>query len=166
MVGQSDILDYTTAETKAMFVLFLFLVVIIMLNLLIAIMSDTYERVTENNDAEARKLRAQIIIDEEKLLAPAELLHPPHFPAFLQLLQAKELTDAPWAGLGGKMACEVAAVRQHVGEVEAKVSDGLAAVGDSIARVESTLEARVEGLDGKIDELKLLLTQLVGAKHD
>ncbi len=39
--------DYTNSESTAFFLFFLFLVVVVMLNLLIAIMSDSYERVKE-----------------------------------------------------------------------------------------------------------------------
>ena len=51
-----------------------------MLNLLIAIMSDSYEKVKESEVVEARKLRAQTIIDEEVLMSDAERSNPVYFP--------------------------------------------------------------------------------------
>jgi len=46
--------DYTNSESTAFFVIFLFLVLIVMLNLLIAIMSDSFEKVMENWLVEVR----------------------------------------------------------------------------------------------------------------
>jgi len=46
--------DYTNSESTAFFVIFLFLVLIVMLNLLIAIMSDSFEKVMENWVVEVR----------------------------------------------------------------------------------------------------------------
>ena len=45
MLGTSDVEHYTRPESVVMFLLFLFLMVVVMMNLLIAIMSDSYERV-------------------------------------------------------------------------------------------------------------------------
>ena len=45
MLGMSDVTHYTSPESVIMFVLFLSLMVVVMMNLLIAIMSDSYERV-------------------------------------------------------------------------------------------------------------------------
>jgi hypothetical protein len=61
-----------------------------MLNLLIAIMGDSYEKVKESEVVEARRLRAQTIIDEEALMSDADLANPDDFPEFLQVLRATE----------------------------------------------------------------------------
>ena len=53
-VGSFHMDDYTNSESTAFFVIFLFLVLIVMLNLLIAIMSDSFEKVMENWVVEVR----------------------------------------------------------------------------------------------------------------
>jgi hypothetical protein len=46
MLGTFDLNQYTGWEATLMFILYLFLIVVVMMNLLIAIMSDSYERVS------------------------------------------------------------------------------------------------------------------------
>ena len=48
MLGAFEVSDYTNPESTVFFVVFLFLIVVIMLNLLIALMADTFERVMES----------------------------------------------------------------------------------------------------------------------
>ena len=70
--------------------MFLFIMVIVMLNLLIAIMGNSYERVKESEEIEALKHRADVIIAEEAMMladgtcsgdAACKL-----FPEFLEVL--------------------------------------------------------------------------------
>jgi hypothetical protein len=46
MLGTSDLEQYTRPEAVLMFLFFMFLMVVVMMNLLIAIMSDSHERVS------------------------------------------------------------------------------------------------------------------------
>eukprot|EP01046_Picozoa_sp_COSAG06_P066391 COSAG06_NODE_16726_length_984_cov_1.819209_3_plen_59_part_00 len=56
-------------------------------------MADSYEKVKESEVVEARKLRAETIIDEEALMSDADLANPEYFPRFLQVLWATEGQD-------------------------------------------------------------------------
>jgi hypothetical protein len=99
IVGSFHMSDFQNSESTAFFLLYLFGMVVIMLNLLIAIMADSYEKVKESEVVEARKLRAETIIDEEALMSDADLANPGYFPRFLQVLRATEGQDEVWAGL-------------------------------------------------------------------
>ena len=102
MLGAFDIeSDYTNPESKVLFALFLFLIVVIMLNLLIALMADTFERVTESWVFESRKMRVETIIEQELLMNDSD--NTDCFPAFLQVLRPVEDVADEWAGLSGKM---------------------------------------------------------------
>ena len=60
IVGSFHMSDFRTVEVTAFFLVYLFGMMGIMLNLLIAIMADSYEKVKELEIVEARKLRAQM----------------------------------------------------------------------------------------------------------
>jgi hypothetical protein len=112
MLGAFEVSDYTNPESKLFFVLFLFLIVVIMLNLLIALMADTFERVTESWVFESRKMRVETIIEEELLMNDSD--NTDCFPAFLQVLRPVEDVADEWAGVSG----QVSAVRDEVGAVK------------------------------------------------
>ena len=94
MLGTYFLHDYTNAESTMFFVFFLFLILVIMLNLLIAIMSDTFERVMESWVFENRKMRVQTIIVEELLMDDSENVE--YFPEFLQVLRPVKEADDEW----------------------------------------------------------------------
>ena len=120
MLGAFEVSDYTNPESKMFFVVFLFLIVVIMLNLLIALMADTFERVMESWVFESRKMRVETIIEQELLMDDSD--NAECFPAFLQVLRPVEEVADVWAGVSG----QVSAVRDEVGAVKREV-DGLAA---------------------------------------
>ena len=65
-------------------------------------MSDSYEKVKESEVVEARKLRAETIIDEEKLMSEKDRAKTEYFPRFLQVLRATDGTEQtlPHASFG------------------------------------------------------------------
>jgi len=104
MLGAFDIeSDYTNPESTVFFVLFLFLIVVIMLNLLIALMADTFERVMESWVFESRKMRVETIIEQELLMNGSD--NTDCFPAFLQVLRPVEDVADEWAGVSGQVRC-------------------------------------------------------------
>eukprot|EP01046_Picozoa_sp_COSAG06_P015485 COSAG06_NODE_995_length_11158_cov_10.796184_2_plen_211_part_00 len=119
MLGAFEVSDYTNPESKMFFVVFLFLIVVIMLNLLIALMADTFERVTESWVFESRKMRVETIIEQELLMNDSD--NAECFPAFLQVLRPVEDVADEWAGVSG----QVSVVREEVGAVKKEV-DALA----------------------------------------
>ena len=127
MLGTFDIADYTNTESMAFFALFLFLILVIMLNLLIALMSDTFERVMESWVFESRKMRINTIIEQELLMG--ESRNAEYFPEYLQVLRPVEEVSDEWTGLSGQITATREEVKREVGRVEQKV-DAMAA-GDT-----------------------------------
>jgi|EP01046_Picozoa_sp_COSAG06_P071260 hypothetical protein len=116
--------DYQKAErARSFFLLILFLVLIVMLNLLIAIMADSYEKVKEGETLEARKLRVETIIDEDAMMRKADKRNPDYFPDYLQLLQSTEAQESVWSGLSGKINSEFTAVDQTIRTMERSIMD-------------------------------------------
>ena len=64
MLGSFEINDYTKRAAVAMFMLFAFFVIVLMLNLLIAIMGDAYSKVKENELVEGLQGRAKLIVKD------------------------------------------------------------------------------------------------------
>lgn len=67
MLGDFDIDALGQPMSILMFTVFQFLVVVLMMNLIIAIMSDSYERVKENQTVAALHEQAKTIVDMELL---------------------------------------------------------------------------------------------------
>ena len=172
IVGTFEMSDYANSESRAFFLLFLFGVLIVMLNLLIAIMSDSYEKVKESEVVEARKLRAQTIIDEEAGMSQAARANPDYFPQFLRVLQATESREEVWAGLSGKMVSEILKVddkmkenhevmETKLGQVEANMSNVREVMEARVDEVEARLSAQVAGVATEVGELKVMMAQLL-----
>ena len=65
-LGSFEIGDYTKRAAVAMFLLFAFFVIVLMLNLLIAIMGDAYSQVNERELVEGLHERAKMIVEQER----------------------------------------------------------------------------------------------------
>ena len=172
ILGSFKMGDYTNFESKTFFVIFLLLNVIVMLNLLIAIMTDTFERVKESEELQGRRLKAEKIIIEMKQMSDKEKANPDFFPPFLQVLEADEAKEDTWSGLGGKIASEIekteVARRKDVEKADhamAEMRTSMEATVDSkISKVEAkvgSVEAKVDKITAEMSEMKSLLSQLV-----
>jgi archaellum component FlaC len=145
MLGAFDIeSDYTNPESKVFFVLFLFLIVVIMLNLLIALMADTFERVMESWVFESRKMRVEKIIEQELLMNDSD--NTDSFPAFLQVLRPVEEVADEWAGVSG----QISAVRDEVGAVKREVG----VVKTEVNTVKTDVMQQVDALAAEMKEMK------------
>ena len=69
MLGSYNINDYTKKAAVAMFLLFAFFVIVLMLNLLIAIMGDAYSKVKESELVEGLHERAKMIVGNRARVA-------------------------------------------------------------------------------------------------
>jgi outer membrane murein-binding lipoprotein Lpp len=154
MLGAFDIADYSNAESTAFFAIFLFLIVVVMLNLLIAIISDVFERVTESWVFEGRKMRIETIIEEELLMNDSQ--NAEFFPAYLQVLRPVEEAADEWAGVSGQISTvreEVSIVKREVTRVEHKVD-----------AVEQKVDAMAAEMTAKVDAMtanqELIMEQL------
>ena len=84
LLGDFDAEEFSASSsyglTLALFVVFMFFINIVMLNLLIAIMGDIFDRIQENAKAEFIFARAQIIIELELTLSKAQKENKEWFP--------------------------------------------------------------------------------------
>ena len=76
-------------------------VVVVLLNLLIAIMGDSYEMIKENEIEESLNQRARIIVDFEQT---ASSVKAPRFLHTLELMseEGAQLAEQPWQGVVGR----------------------------------------------------------------
>jgi hypothetical protein len=132
-LGEFDMNEYTNAQSIACFVVFLFLIVVIMFNLLIAIMSDTFDRVMDSWVFEGRKMRVETIIEEELLMDDSH--NAAYFPEFLQVLRPVEEAADEWSGVSG----QISAVKEEV--VRMATKEEVASVEQNVARVEGKVDA-------------------------
>lgn len=66
MVGAFELDEYTNAQSTVLLVLFLLFIVIIMLNLLITIIGESYGNIKQKEQVTMLRLRAEVIVEEEK----------------------------------------------------------------------------------------------------
>jgi hypothetical protein len=75
-----------TVLARVLFVLTMLFVAIILLNLLIAIMGDSYTRIQEKSEVEFLRLRATVLLEYELFMSPEELADQTKFPKWLHVL--------------------------------------------------------------------------------
>jgi hypothetical protein len=68
------------------------IITVIMLNMLIALMSSTYERATEHSAAASKYQRAEILLDIEATMTMKQRRDPTYFPRYLHVLKEKQAT--------------------------------------------------------------------------
>ena len=95
-----------------------------MLNLLIAIMGDIFDRIQENAKAEFIFARAQIIIELELTLSKAQKENKEWFPTWLQVLvptlESSKEDAGDWEGRVKALKKSICGVNEKLGESEKK----------------------------------------------
>jgi hypothetical protein len=132
---------------------------IVLLNLLIARMSDSYERIQEVAEMEERRLKAKITVRFEMMMSSRTLADPGWFPNFVVALLPGDrnqgtVQKASWAGVlnevNSKMEAKVDGLKA---EVNAKM-DGLK------AEVNTKMEEANAKMDGLKAEVKTNMTEM------
>lgn len=158
IVGTYEMTHYENTESQAFFHLYLFMMVIVMLNLLIAIMGNSYERVKESEEIEARKYRAGVIIEEEAMmLADGKCGGESACTLFPEFLEVLEALDRP------KFAAEVAEEadgRERMHAETNEIAKG-ASTKEEVARVEAKVDAMNEKMTAEMAEMKAMMAHLV-----
>ena len=135
--------------TLLLFVVFMFFINIVMLNLLIAIMGDIFDRIQENARAEFMFARAGIIVEFENMLSTGDLKNEEWFPTWLQVL-VPTLDDSnsgssEWAG-------RVLALKKSMSRVEASLSAKLVESEAKREKAEKMLEESTKNLEKRLEE--------------
>eukprot|EP01046_Picozoa_sp_COSAG06_P010599 COSAG06_NODE_581_length_14007_cov_3.569056_16_plen_854_part_00 len=105
MSGAYEPDDYGSPEAATVLIIFIFAIIIIMLNMLIALMSDTYEDMMENKAEILLHAQAATIIDLEHGLTREQLQNKAWFPQYIQVLQPVVYSGVDYIGRR-KMAIE------------------------------------------------------------
>eukprot|EP00298_Acanthocystis_sp_HF-20_P006887 c16621_g1_i3.p1 GENE.c16621_g1_i3~~c16621_g1_i3.p1 ORF type:complete len:296 (+),score=86.73 c16621_g1_i3:23-889(+) len=97
--------DSEVIIAKVIFSVSMILVSIVLLNLLIALMSDSYERIQDQSALEIQKLRAKILLEIEMFMTEEELNNQENFPLYLHVLTEKgsdrSENKSQWLGVLG-----------------------------------------------------------------
>eukprot|EP01047_Picozoa_sp_COSAG01_P044079 COSAG01_NODE_3960_length_5493_cov_2.949203_4_plen_153_part_00 len=133
-------------------VLVAFFVVILMLNLLIAIMQDSYDKVKEREEIEGLREKGKTVVAMEQMW-PGQHTHPRYMHIAVPRTNVSDLEEAKRQrdkGMGGRIADRVSAdFTQRMGALERKMD----------ARSQD-LEAKVDAVAGEMTEIKALLEKL------
>ena len=146
------------------------LVAIIMLNALIAIMGDTYDRVSETRLERGLQGRALLLIEIEEAMTQDDHKNQALFPRWLHVIKRAEDSEeggAEWSGRLRAIKDSVSKVAKTVNGVEAAVKEGLRrkldGIGDRIGAVEGTLHSIETKLDMRVGAIETTLDTRVGA---
>jgi hypothetical protein len=117
---------------QMLFVITAVFVPVVLLNLLIALMNDSYEMVQDRSLMELNRLKAKIISEQELFLSPSDFQKPEWFPTFIHVL----LPQGTNVAVGGDNG-----YRGMMNEIKAKVDTRF-----------SQLKERVEELNVEMEE--------------
>lgn len=111
---------------------------IILLNLLIALMGDSFDRVQENALAQGRYEQALSILHIEAMLPPSLLQDSRFFPRYLQVLRPKSMSSADY-GTGNEMEMWTGRLHQiykKMEQSERRVNRNVEAVSKQLTQLE------------------------------
>ena len=155
MVGDFDVDEYEHVAL-VMFLSFLFFVIIVNFNVLIAIVSERFNVVMETAEVEVRKLRAELMINDEARMSDAERSNAEWFPEYLEVLQV----DSADPQTGFRQHEDTLSSRlENVAAEEARLATE--AKVDATSEKQDLLAADVGQVAADVAQLKALMTQLV-----
>ena len=171
MLGEIDEADYNKRISLAfLFTVFTLLTNIVLLNLLIALMGDIFNRIQENAQAEFLYARAYIVLEFESLLDKNyKNDHPEKFPEWLQVLvhassgddDDNSLAMETWKGKMKAIRKGQEAVAEEVGRVKMVMKEGQ----DSVkAEVKKEIDALKGGQEAVKVEVQRMKEALEGAR--
>ena len=111
------------------------------LNLLIAIMGDSYEKVKENERVEAIRERARIVVEMEKRFPTSHHYH--SFMHFVEVADAAGSHDIAWEG----------ATRRVTEVMRAETSQLESELNTKLEILEGEVNSKFERLDSKLDTI-------------
>jgi hypothetical protein len=161
MLGDFDVEEYTATSSLTtsivLFVVFMFGVNIVLLNLLIAIMGDIYEQINENATQQFLFLKTNIILEFESIMPQKDKSDEKKFPPYLQILKAKsdedddDDDDDEWSGKLNAVKSEVRKNAEKLSEELKKVAEESA---EELQKVNKMLESELKKSAEQIEALK------------
>ena len=146
-LGSYDIRDYTKKAAVAMFLFFAFFVILLMLNLLIAIMGDSYSMVKESELIEGLRERAKLIVEHELLFPWRQT-----YCRYLHIAEiAAEGSTIPtaWDGIGGRLKALKRDLTMTTIATTKEIQSVKNELRTDIQKIEEKLDAILEALDAK-----------------
>jgi len=116
-----NFLDYPMIA-KFLFVLLTLFILVVLLNLLIALMSDSFERIKEREDQEYCYQRAKMIVDIEVLHMQGggdKELRAQRFPKYVHVLKpdkGQDMQETEWYGVAGQIRKDLYRAQDAVNE--------------------------------------------------
>jgi hypothetical protein len=165
MLGEFYLDDgkFQDGGSRFFFLGFVALVMIIMLNLLIAIISDTFERVVERQEAQFWKQLASLLQEIEHLFPRWVLAAAP--PAECAWLHVLERVSAGGSSGQESWSGRVRQLKHHVDQSEKKLQQQIGEVKEQVGKVEQQV-GKVEQQVGEILALLLRQAPANGAPSD
>ena len=148
-----------------------FVVSILMLNALIAIMGDTYDRVSADRLERGLEGRAILLAEIEGAMTEAELENASLFPRWLHGIRRvndEAVEETEWSGRLRALKNAVTKVATELVSVEPNVSKKVQAVRDELTQkidgveskivaTEAAIDAKVGAIEAKLDKIMELL---------
>ena len=116
-------------------------VVVVLLNLLIAIMGDSYEKVKESERVEALRERAQIIVEAERTHQSWHKYH--RYMHFVEAADLSEPRPQEWEGITGRVK---QLLDDKVCEVQHKIEDKIDKKNDEMTAKIMDIKAEMRGI--------------------
>jgi len=150
--------------TPALLYFMTLLVPVVMLNALIAIMGDTFDRVSETRKQRGLQLRAQLLLELDDTRDDQKQKDPKLYPRCLHVIRLKEdaETEESWAGRLSAMKDKIVDVKKTVESKISTVESKISTVESKISTVESTLKGEISTVQSKIDDVQIKLLAEMG----
>ena len=160
-IGASDVTSNAALIAGS---LYMFLVPIVTMNLLIAIMSDSYDRVRDNQRLEARLQKAMVLVDIDRTYGGLlkRFFGESIYPVYLHVLAPTDenvsfgSADDQW---DGRLKAIQTGVKEAVAEVKSNVKDmenKMEGVEKDVKGIEKDvkgIENKMEGIERKLDRV-------------
>ena len=129
------------------------------LNLLIAIMGDSYEKVKESERVEAIRERARIVVEEEKRFPKSHCYH--RFMHFVEAVDTSRSEERLWEGVTKRvahiMSTETSDLKDEMNtklnEIDTKLIKLKGEMKNEAVELKDEMNAKLERLDSKLDTI-------------
>ena len=149
MLGDFDLEQYTATSSLtasiALFMTFMYLVNLVMLNLLIAIMGDIFDQIQENARCNYLYSKAKLILEHEETMSDEKKNDAVFFPTWLQVLAPTSHSgddDDSWVG-------KLRAVKKSITNVGISQNKKLEAFRNEILSENAELKKKVDDSENK-----------------
>ncbi|GMH97735.1 hypothetical protein TrVE_jg4330 [Triparma verrucosa] len=147
--------------TLILFVFFMLVMNVVMMNLLIAIMGDTFDQIQEYAMAEYLFCRASIILEFEIALSEKDKSNEEWFPTWLQVLvPTLDYERKEWDGRLRNLKRSIESMNDNV---KKSTGEEVKMLKEDISSLQEKLEASEKLRAKEMKEMKQMLNQLLGA---